>query len=235
VPAVLKLRASSTPDKLRLAAEARLQQQQPAAGTSLPELLRLQHELQVHQIELEMQNEELQAANAEIEDVLERYTDLFDFAPVGYLNLNADGTVNLVNLSCAQLLGLERSQILKQRLGSFIPEDERPAFSEFMQQVFTTGVRQTCELGLLVSGGAARTVHLAALRSPDAKGCRAVLMDITERKRAEVKLREQLDELLRWQNAMLAREGRVQQMKAEVNELLARQGLPARYPSQVSS
>jgi hypothetical protein len=59
-------------------------------------------------------------------------------------------------------------------------------------------------------------------------------MDITERKRAEVKLREQLDELLRWQNAMLAREGRVQQMKAEVNALLTLQGQPARYPSQAS-
>ena len=226
--AVLKPQAARTPEELRLAAEERLQQQQPGTGTSLPELLRLQHELQVHQIELEMQNEELQAANAEIEDVLERYTDLFDFAPVGYLNLNADGTINLVNL------GLERDQIMKRRLTSFIPEDERPAFTQFMQRVFLTGVRQTCELGVLVSGGTGRTVHLAALRAPDAKGCRAVLMDITERKRAEIKMQEQLDELLRWQNAMLAREGRVQQMKAEVNALLTLQGQPARYPSQAS-
>jgi PAS domain S-box-containing protein len=234
VLAVLNPHAARTPEELRLAAEERLQQQQPGTGTSLPELLRLQHELQVHQIELEMQNEELQAANAEIEDVLERYTDLFDFAPVGYLNLNADGTINLVNLSCAQLLGLERDLMMKQRLSSFIPENERPAFTQFMQRVFLTGVRQTCELGVLVSGGTGRTVHLAALRAQDAKGCRAVLMDITERKRAEVKLREQLDELLRWQNAMLAREGRVQQMKAEVNALLTLQGQPARYPSQAS-
>jgi hypothetical protein len=62
-----------------------------------------------------------------------------------------------------------------------------------------------------------------------------VLLDITERKRAEQTVREQLNELLRWHHLMLAREGRVQEMKAEVNELLAQQGSPARYPSQVKS
>jgi len=224
----------SAPEKLRLAAEARLPQK-PANVTALPELRRLQHELQVHQIELEMQNEQLLAAQVEIQAGLERYTDLFDFAPVGYLNLTEDGTVNLVNLFGAQLLGLERDQLLERRLGLFIPEDERPAFNQFLLQVFATSTRQTCELRLLVQDTTTRTVQMIAVRSASSLECRVVLMDITERKQAEQKVREQLHELLRWQDLMLAREGRVQQMKAEVNNLLAEQGLPPRYPSQVKS
>lgn len=226
--------SATAPVKLRLAAEARLPQQ-PADVTSLSELRRLQHELQVHQIELEMQNEQLEAAQVEIQAGLERYTDLFDFAPVGYLNLTDDGTVNLVNLFGAQLLGLERGHLLERRLGLFIPEDERPAFNQFLLQVFAASTRQTCELRLLVQGTTTRTVQMIAVRSASSQECRVVLLDITERKQAEQKVREQLDELLRWQDLMLAREGRVQQMKAEVNELLAQQGLPARYPSQVKS
>lgn len=226
--------STSAPVKLRLAAEARLPQQ-PADETSLSELRRLQHELQVHQIELELQNEQLEAAQVEIQAGLERYTDLFDFAPVGYLNLTGDGTVNLVNLFGAQLLGLERDHLLERRLGLFIPEDERPAFSQFLHRVFATRTRQICELKLLVQDTTPRTVQMIAVHSASAQECRVVLLDITERKQAEQKVREQLDELLRWQDLMLAREGRVQQMKAEVNELLAQQGLPARYPSQVKS
>ena len=209
--------------------------QQPADVTSLPELQRLQHELQVHQIELEMRNEQLEAAQVEIQAGLERYTDLFDFAPVGYLNLTEDGTVNLANLFGAQLLGLARDHLLERRLGLFIPEDERPAFSQFLLQVFATGTPRTCELRLLVQGTTTRTVQMIAVRSVSSQECRVVLLDITERKQAEQKVREQLDELLHWQDLMLAREGRVQQMKAEVNELLAQQGSPARYPSQVKS
>ena len=78
-------------------------------------------------------------------------------------------------------------------------------------------------------------MHLTAQCSNAARECHAVLLDITERRQAEQKIHEQLNELLRWQDLMLAREGRIQQMKSEVNELLAQQGLPARYPSQVKS
>lgn len=211
--------------------------EQPAA-----DLLHLQSELEVHQLELEMQheqhqeqNEQLQQAQVEIQAGLERYTELFEFAPVGYLNLTEDGTVNLVNLFGAQLLGLKREQLLDRRLGLFIPEVERAAFSQFMYQVFATGTRQACELSLLVLGAPNRTIQITAVRSAPAQECRAVFTDITDRKQVEQKVHEQLQELLRWQSVMLAREERVQQMKAEVNELLAQQGLPARYPSQVKS
>ncbi|MCE2695101.1 MAG: PAS domain-containing protein [Verrucomicrobiaceae bacterium] len=230
----LKPHTASPPGELRLAAEKRLTLR-PADVTSMPELLRLQHELQVHQIELELQNEQLQAAQVEIQKGLECYTDMFDFAPVGYLNLTKDGTVNLVNLFGAQLLGLERDELLERRLGLFIPKDERSAFSQFLLQVFASNTRQTCELNLLVQGASTRIVKVIAVRSDSSLECRVVLLDITERKRAEQTVREQLNELLRWHHLMLAREGRVQEMKAEVNELLAQQGSPARYPSQVKS
>lgn len=231
----MNLEVSQELVELRLAAEARLSGQPAMGEKPAKNLLRLQSELQVHQIELEMQNEQLQDAQVKIQAGLERYTELFEFAPVGYLNLTGDGTVILVNLFGAQLLGLERDYLLDRRLGLFVHETDREAFSQFLDQVFATSTRQACELNLLVRGASNRTVQMTAVRSASAQECRAVLMDITDRKQAEQKVHEQLQELLRWQSVMLAREGRVQQMKAEVNELLAQQGTPARYPSQIKS
>jgi len=233
---VLNHRVTQAPSPLRLAAEARLQQLPPmGAEQPVADMLRLQNELQIHQVELEIQNEQLQAAQVEIQAGLERYMDLFDFAPVGYFNLTEDGTVILVNLFGAQLLGLERDHLLERRLALFIPEAERQAFSQFMLHVFASRARQTCELNLLAQGASVRTVQMIAVRTASGQECRAVLMDITERKLAEQKVHEQLQELLRWQNLMLTWEDRVQQVKAEVNELLTQQGAPARYPSQVKS
>ena len=110
------------------------------------DLRRIQHELEVHQIELEMQNEELRNAQAEIEAGLERYTDLYDFAPVAYFNLTAEGTIRLVNLTGAKLVGIERFAAVGRSLGMLLPEADRRTFSDCLG----TGLRdrqsrQTCE------------------------------------------------------------------------------------------
>ena len=89
---------------------------------------RLLHELRVHQIELEMQNEELRVSRAEVESGLKRYTDLYDFAPVGYLTLSAEGTISELNLPAAVLLGRERSRVVGARLRTFIAQASRAAF-----------------------------------------------------------------------------------------------------------
>ena len=86
---------------------------------------RLVHELQVHQIELEMQNEELMQTRAELEAALRQYTDLYDFAPVGYFTLARDGTILQVNLAGANLLGVERGTLIKQRFGVFVADQSR--------------------------------------------------------------------------------------------------------------
>jgi PAS domain S-box-containing protein len=150
-----------------------------------PETQRLFHELQVHQIELEMQNEELQRARIEVEEGLSRYTDLYEFAPVGYLTLNREGEIRQVNLTGTRLLGLERSHLVGKRLGIMVDADSRPAFNAFLTKVFETCVKQTCEVLVRPELASPFAVEFAATASAAGKECRIVASDITARKRSE--------------------------------------------------
>ena len=98
--------------------------------------LRLLHELQVHQVELEMQNAELQEARERTKIVLEKYTDLYDFAPVGYFSLDAQGQILEVNLMGAAMLGLERSQLMHRRITRFVAPASQAILLDFLKQVF---------------------------------------------------------------------------------------------------
>ena len=146
---------------------------------------RIQHECEVHQHELELQNDELRLAQSAAESALECYTDLFEFAPVGYFNLSSDGVIRLVNLVGSKFTGQERTGLIGQRLGLFVVVDDRKKFSDFLAQVFAAGSKQTCELALDREGRAELFVHLEATVTPDGKACRAVMTDITSRWQAE--------------------------------------------------
>lgn len=146
---------------------------------------RLVHELQVHQIELEMQNEELQRARQEMEAGLEKYSDLYDFAPVGYLTLDRGGAICGANLRSATLLGIERSRLLKLPFGLYLSPDDRPVFSSFLTKVFKSNARESCEATVLNAEKHLMEVRIEAVVAENGQECRAVLTDITEHKRAE--------------------------------------------------
>jgi PAS domain S-box-containing protein len=173
--------------ELRRHAEERLQEQHAETGQARndPDAQRLVHELQVHQIELEMQNEELQLARDEMEAALERYADLYDFAPVGYLTLDREGTIRQANLACASLLGIEGSRLVQRRLGLFVSAGDRNAFASFLTVVFASKVREYCEVTLLKEGKLPVDVRIGATVAASGQECRAVLEDITEQRRAE--------------------------------------------------
>ena len=95
------------------------------------------HELEVHQIELELQNAELQKARNELELALERYTDLYDFAPVGYCSIDESGLILEANLTGAVLLGVERSRLINRRWLPLVAPASRPVFLAFLKSVFT--------------------------------------------------------------------------------------------------
>ena len=146
---------------------------------------RLVHELQVHQIELELQNEEIRQARDRMEVELERYSDLYDFAPVGYVTLDREGAIREANHACASLLGTVRSRLVKQRFGLFVAAADLPAFNGFLQKVFESKARESCEVKLIMEGKNAVEVRIDARAAVSGRECRAVLEDITGRKRAE--------------------------------------------------
>ena len=150
---------------------------------------RLVHELQVHQVELEMQNTELEAAREATEVLLEKYTDLYDFAPVGYFSLTSTGKIQLVNLTGAGLIGLERSRLIGRPLGLHVAASLQPALEAFLRKVFSSQARQSCDLVLTSAGRPLRTVNIAAECSPGRQLCRAVMTDISARRQTEAALR----------------------------------------------
>ena len=172
---------------LRRRAEARLRAAATKAAPARTETdtQRLVHELQVHQIELEMQNEELRQSRAEVEAGLERYTELYDFAPVGYLTLGRDGAIRQVNLTGARLLGVERARLPGRRFGVFVEPAGPAGFQAFLEKVFTSQAKEECEVALLKEGKGPLNVHITATVSQDGQECRVMIEDITERKQAE--------------------------------------------------
>ena len=182
---------SNPDDDLRRSAESRLNDTpQPASPPQAAvETLRLVHELQVHQIELELQNEELRTSRALREALLARYTELYDFAPVGYFTLARDGTILQTNLLGASLLGVERSNLQGRRFGLFVDTGQRPCLKLFLEQVFTGQPRQPCELQLGSEAGPPLVVDMKATLAADSQTCHAVAVDITARKLADAALR----------------------------------------------
>jgi PAS domain S-box-containing protein len=172
--------------RLRRIAEARLKAK---GNKEWPEteadLRRVQHELEVHQVELELQNEELREARSEIEAGLLRYIELYDFAPVGYLSVSQAGEILLVNLAGASLFGRERNELLNRRLGAFLADSERSAFNDFLHRAFATRAPVSGELELTLENRPTLVVSVHAMRSSNGSNCRLVLTDITEHREAE--------------------------------------------------
>lgn len=172
--------------KLRRLAEKVLKDKARTKLSGTAEFLRLHHELQVHQIELEMQNTELRNARHVLETSLEQYTDLYDFAPVGYFTLDNNGTILRVNLTAAGMVGrVERSTLVGQRFGQFITVEARPTFNTFLEKIFASQAKEVCELALQRNGNAPLIVLVEGMAATTGQECRIALVDITERKRAE--------------------------------------------------
>ena len=186
----VKANPSRDPAALRRTAEDSVKRRTANPPPPGADLGRLQHELEVHKTELEMQNEELLASHAELQTALERYTDLYDFAPVGYLTLGPDGEIRQLNLAAASLLGEDRSRLANRRLGQFVCPTNRAAFAAFLKSVFATQNPEACEVTLSPAAGPAPVVHIEAALTPSGEECRAVLTNITERRQGEKALRE---------------------------------------------
>ena len=156
---------------------------------------KLIHELQVHRIELEMQNEELRHAREELEESHNRYFDLYDFAPIGYFTLDQKGLILEANLTGADLLGVERKYLIKRAFSHYIAPESQDVFYLHRKQVLETKTRQTCELKFMKKDGTQFYAQATSAIRQDRKGnfsqFRTAIMDITERKRTREKLADE--------------------------------------------
>ncbi len=150
---------------------------------------RMLQELQIHQIELELQNEELKLTKAEVDAGLEKYTDLYDFAPVGYFTLTHDGTIQQVNLTGTSMVGVQRSRLLGQRFVALIDPKHRRDFNAFLAKVFIDDARQSGDFELTRPDQPTLIVNIAAKCQINGKECHTVVVDITDRKKVEDILR----------------------------------------------
>jgi two-component system, cell cycle sensor histidine kinase and response regulator CckA len=182
--------SSKNSDELRKRAEEQLKKSSAGMGDISPEQARrLLHELQVHQIELEMQNEELRQAQVELDVSRSKYFDLFDLAPVGYLTLNEKALILEANLTAAQLLGVEKSSLVKKAITRFIFREDQDIYYLHRKRLFETGAPQTFELRMLRRGGSPFWVRVEATALQAIENgsleFKVVISDITEDKKVE--------------------------------------------------
>jgi PAS domain S-box-containing protein len=188
---------------LRRQAEERLKDcgRDFSGSTEEGDVQTLVHELQVHQVELEMQNEELKRSKLEAEDALIKYSDLYDFAPIGLFTLDEMGVIQEVNLAGATLLGMVRSELNRQPFGLFVATKDLLYFQDFLKTAFETCAKQTCELKLIRKNKTAIYARIEGTvidddnRPMSRRECRIAVIDITERKMAEEELKKAKDEL----------------------------------------
>ena len=176
---------SNGPKGLRADAEAKLARDPPRAGSHRASSALL-HELQVHQVELEMQNEELRRAQLALEQARDRYLDLYDFAPVGYLTLSDAGRIREANLTAAGLLNVDRKGLIGLPFVRFVGMDA-DGWLQFFSRLVRSGEPRSCDLVIHRSDASAFDGHLACQRrvTEDEASVRVVLTDVTLLKRAE--------------------------------------------------
>ena len=154
------------------------------------EIVNLVHELEVHQIELEMQYNELLLAKEKEEAAFEKYTELYDFAPTGYFTLSREGEIIGLNLSGGDMLGMDRSRLLCKRFGYFVSDETKPTFTLFLDKIFYNKAKEICEVILSVDGKLPISVHLNGTISENEEQCFITAVDITKHKLTEEALRE---------------------------------------------
>jgi PAS domain S-box-containing protein len=193
--------------ELRQRAERQASEEGPGSeGLSPVEAARLVHELRVHQIELEMQNDELRQTQARLEESRGQYANLYDFAPMGYLTLDGPGRVIEANLTAASLLGIERGRLLGRYFWLLLAEEDRKAFNRMLTNAQNLPKRRG-EFRILMGQGEARAMLLNVIFTQDKDGKdirRLSLTDISDLKKAQVDLEESREQLRRLARRMLA-------------------------------
>lgn len=160
-----------------------------AAALNLQQVQHLLEELEVHQIELELQNKHLNSARAQLEQALNQSNELYDFSPVGSVLVDTDGIITRLNLVGAQLLSAERARLVGSRFGLYVAEGHRAQFNAMLARARDEHESQAAELALQVNGQAVLPVQTKVVWIGATAGWQIALMDVSERHQMELQLR----------------------------------------------
>jgi len=167
---------------LRQKAEEKLVEKSKKIGTPKLETddKRLLHELQVHQIELEMQNEELRRANEVAETALRKFTLFYDFAPLGYFTLDHNGSILDLNFTGAEILKEKHFSLINSNFKLFVSAESMPVFNEFFWQMFKSNTKQSCKIWLGYDNQLLGPVYMEGIVIEDEQNCLLSILDISD-------------------------------------------------------
>ena len=173
----------------RQKAEALLKKKTPKV-CSEADTLKLIHELEVHQIELELINDELKLSKEQADEAANKYIDLYDFAPSAYFTLTRDGKILKLNLYGSQLLGKDRSHLIDTAFGFYISQDSKLILHKFLENIFKSKKRQKCIVWLIAESNLSICLNLSGIINSNEKECSVTAVDITEQIQAKEELEE---------------------------------------------
>jgi PAS domain S-box-containing protein len=182
----LKLLREKAEELLKTPAEVA----QPDTNLAGAEYRKIIHELQVHQIELELQNEQLHQAWSLAETANDKYIGLYDLAPSGYFTLSEKGKIIELNLSGARMLGKERLHLINNFFHIFVSEDTKAVFNLFLRTVFSSKTKQTCLAILTTNSNSPLFVNLTGISFENEEQCFVTAVDMTERRQVEIALQQ---------------------------------------------
>lgn len=159
-------------------------------NTNETDTIKLIHELEVHKIELEMQNEALLQAKIEAQEIAKKFTNLYNLAPSGYFTVTPNGEIIGLNQSGAQLLKKSHSQLLESQFGYFVKETSRHTFYDFLTTIVNTATKQTCELEIIDKSENPIYIQLTGIVNANRIQCELTAVDITSLKLTKLKLQE---------------------------------------------
>lgn len=211
-------------NELRKKALKKLPSEMPAVEQmSKGEIAAALQELKVHQIELEMQNQELRSTQDQLQKSREEYTALFDFAPIGYVAINKDHVIKKGNLTAARLLGIPRSKIIGRPFAEYIRVEDRDKWFLHARKLIVHGQKEAIELQMLGADQTFLDVYLKGEPVSDADGnvtgARIAFVDITPLKESQRRLKTAHDELARKSQELDARNVSLTKRTAQLSKL----------------
>jgi len=223
----MKTQSPTQHPELRQKAEEKLRGKKLQLSMDLSEidLFALNHELLIHQVELEMQNEELVNANERAEHISEKYIDLYNLAPTGYFTLTKDGEIVECNLAASNLLCKSQTHLAGAQLGFFVTEVSKSVFNQFIEDILVTKKTETCVISLNIYENVNTHVLLTGHSTRDDVHCLIAVIDISEL----IANQKRIAQLECFNGIFMDRELKMVELKKEVNQLLEHEGHEKKY------